>query len=336
MGTLEERVQKLTPQQRKLFEQKIAAMKNTNNKSKILLSLQEGDSSKRRPVFFLHPPLGVTGYFINVVRYLAPEQPAYGIQSPAFYNIRPPFDDMSDMAAYYLEAIRSVQAEPPYTLIGHSSGAYTAFEMALQLQEHKINIPTLFLIDQAAPIGPLGEIMDAFKDPNLTESNEALFLTTWLVSLIHNQALTFSLDDLKALSSVEEKYELVANFLKLAGFIPKSAGNDMVKTVLQMIANHAMADHKYHEKNTPEGSSTKYEGHMVLLRCTEETVWQGLGATSPPDTSEFSNWDKFCKGPIDVIGISNADHISMVLEQHCVKDIAEKLQPYINGTTLIK
>ena len=247
-------------------------MNKDKEKSKILLPLQEGDTTKRRPVFFLHPPLGVTGYFINLVRHLDDDQPAYGIQSPAFYKICEPFNDMSEMANYYLDAIKTVQAKPPYTLIAHSSGANIAYEMALQLKDHKKNIPTLIIIDQQAPIGQLDEIMNAFKDPKLTESDEALFLTTWLVSLIHNQELTFSLDDIKALSSIEEKYELVANFLKLSGFIPKNAENDMVKTVLQMIANHAVADHKYHEKYTPDGSETKYEGRTVLLRCTEETV----------------------------------------------------------------
>lgn len=335
MNTLEARIEKLTPEQRTLLEQKIKAMKKNDTKSKILLPLQEGDSLKKRPLFCLHPPLGVTGYFIKLVRHLDPEQPVYGIQSPAFYNIRDPFDDMSEMAAYYLEAIRTVQAEPPYTLIAHSSGAYTAYEMALQLKEHKQNIPTMIFIDQPAPIGPLDEIMNTFKDPNLTESDEVLFLTTWLVSLIHNQELTFSLDDIKSLSSLDEKYDLAANFLKQSGFIPKNADNDMVRTVLQMIANHAMADHKYHEKYTPDGSEVKYEGRTVLLRCTQETVWQGLGATSPPDTSKSSNWEKFCSGPIDVIGIPDADHISMVLEEHCVRDIAEKLQPYLDEVTPI-
>jgi thioesterase domain-containing protein len=333
MDTLEKRIDKLTPNQRKLLEQKMSAI-NTN-KSKILLSLQAGDISKRRPIFCFHPPLGVTGYYLNIVRHLNPEQPVYGIQSPAFYNIRDPFDSMEEMAAYYLDAIRTIQPEPPYAFMAHSSGSMIAYEMALQLKDHLNNIPLLILIDQPAPIGPLDEVMGAFMDPNLTESDEALFLTTWLVSLIHNQELTFTIVDLKSLSSLDQKYELVADFLKQAGFISKNTENDMVKTILQMIANHTIAEAKYREKYTPDVTEIKYEGRTVLMRCTEETFWKGFDLTSPIDTSDFSGWEKFCSGPIDVIGIPDADHISMVLEEHCVKNIAEKLQPYLDKITPI-
>jgi thioesterase domain-containing protein len=334
MDTLQERIKNLSPDQRELLERKMDIINKNKDKNKILLPLQEGIPSKRRPLFCIHPPLGVTGYFINMVRHLNPEQPVYGIQSPAFYNIRPPFDDMTEMADYYLKAIRSIQAEPPYFLIGHSSGANIAYEMAIQLQNEQKEIPIIVFLDATAPIGEQEQIMNAFKDPNLIESDEAMFLTAWLVSLAYGQNLTFSMEDLKSCNSLGEKYELIAGFLKGAGFIPANADNDMVKIVLQMIANHTIADTKYHERFTPGGADIKYKGQTVLMRCTEETVWQGFDIISQADTSESSGWEHFCSGPIDIVGIPDSNHITMIMEP-CVKDIADSLQHYLDKITPI-
>lgn len=335
MEKIEERISKLTPKQRELLNKKVNEMNTNKEKSKILLSLQQGDKNKRTPLFCIHPPLGVTGYFVNMVRYLNPEQPVYGVQSPAFYNIRSSFDDISEMATYYIEAIRTVQPEPPYFLIGHSSGANIAYEMAMQLQNEQLEVPVLVLLDATAPIGKQDAIMDAFKASNLDENDEAMFLTAWLVSLAYGQKLTFSIEDLTMCGSLDKKYELIAGFLKGAGFIPSSADNDMVKIVLQMIADHTIADTKYYEKYTPNGAEIKYQGRTVLIRCTEETVWQGFDVVSQPDTSKSSGWENFCKGQIDVIGIPESNHITMIMEP-CVKSIAEELQPYLDEITLIR
>ena len=332
MDATEKRIANLSSEQRKLLDKKSKAMKKNTRKSEILLTLQEGDPGKRRPIFFIHPPLGVTGYFLNVVRYLVPEQPVYGIQCPALLNIHDSFDSYEEMADYYLQAIRTVQPEPPYFLIAHSSGAYTIYEMALQLKKHRDNVPVLAVIDSAAPMGEIDAIMAAYDTPDLFENDEAMFVAAWLVSLAHNQELTFSLDELKSCRTVEEKYELMAGFLKQSGFIPMNANNGMVKVVLQMIANHTIADKKYFAKHTPDGSKIKYEGRTVLFRCTAETHWPGYEFTSPPDTSEFSGWEKFCSGPIDVIGIPDADHLTIVMEP-CVKSIADHLQTYLDEVT---
>ena len=50
---------------------------------------------------------------------------------------------------------------------------------------------------------------------------------------------------------------------------------------------------------------------------------------APPDTSKFSNWDKFCSGPIDVIGVPNSNHITMIMEP-CVQFLGERLQAYLD------
>lgn len=330
MTTLQERLEKLTPDQRKLFEKRLAADKKKAESKKIVLALQDGNSSGCLPIFCLHPPLGAIGYLINVVRHFPADQPVFGVQSPAFSNIRDPFDTMEEMASYYIQAIKSVHPQGPYLLLGHSSGAYIAYEMALQLQKAEEKVPLLVIIDQAAPLprkteGP--SIMDMFKSDDLYDNAEIQFFTAWAVAVVHNKNLPFTLEELQPLSN-ENRYVVIADFLKSAGFIPNSAGSDFVKTILKMYICHSRADETYKEKFTQQGPGKPYSGKLLLFRCTEETAYEGTDIIESVDTSPYSHWDQFCSSEIDVVGIPNSNHITMVIEP-CARDLANRLQPYL-------
>ena len=310
---------------------KIKSIKENNKIRKFTLTLQGGDPNQYKPIFCLHPAIGAIGYIINMVSHLKPAQPVYGIQSPAFSAVRDPFDDVVEMAAYYIKAIRVIQPDGPYILLGHSSGAYIAYEMALQLQKEHIEAPLLVILDEKAPLPrekTEASIMDIFNKDDLFESPEVMFFTAWAVSLAHGKKLTFSLEDLIPLST-EERYEKTTEFLKHADFVPPDATCDIIRVIMQMYSNHSKADGSYLEKFTNPEAIEQYTGKVVLFRCTEETSYEGTDITQPPDTSEFSGWDKFCSGPIDVIGVPNSNHITMIMEP-CVKFLGERLQSYLD------
>ena len=303
----------------------------SNKIRKFVLTLQGGDPDQYKPIFCLHPAIGAISYLINVVQHLNPKQPVYGIQSPAFGGVRDPFDKMEEMAAYYIHAMRVIQPDGPYMLLGHSSGAYIAYEMALKLQKERIETPLLVIVDEEAPL-PKEEIkatiMDIFKRDDLFESPEVMYFTAWAVSLAHGKKLTFSLEDLIPLSN-EERYKKTTEFLKHADFVSQDAPNDIVKVIMQMYANHSKADESYLKKFADSKMIERFTGKVVLFRCTEKTTYEGTGITDFPNTSEFSNWDKFCSGPIDVIGVPNSNHITMIMEP-CVRFLGERLQAYLD------
>nr|QLI61974.1 fatty acid synthetase 2 [Streltzoviella insularis] len=82
-----------------------------------------------KPVFMVHPIEGV----VDLLRSLATNVrgTVYGLQCTA----AAPLEDMTALARFYVTHVRSVQPEPPYTLLGYSFGASVAFEMALQLEQ---------------------------------------------------------------------------------------------------------------------------------------------------------------------------------------------------------
>ena len=68
-----------------------------------------------------------------------------------FNGDRAPHTTVEEMAAYYIDAIRTVQPEGPYHLGGHSLGGWVAFEMARQLRRQGHDVPLVAIIDTPVP-----------------------------------------------------------------------------------------------------------------------------------------------------------------------------------------
>ncbi|MEV4674741.1 amino acid adenylation domain-containing protein [Actinomadura sp. NPDC049382] len=103
-------------------------------------------SGSRPPVFFVHPAGGLAWPYLQFQRHLGPDQPAYGLQARAFTRSDLP-GSVAEMAADYLEQIRSVRPTGPYHLVGWSLGGLVAYEMAVRLQAAGEDVGLLALID---------------------------------------------------------------------------------------------------------------------------------------------------------------------------------------------
>ncbi|HSF38680.1 MAG TPA: amino acid adenylation domain-containing protein [Thermoanaerobaculia bacterium] len=110
----------------------------------VLVPLQAG-SPDVPPLFCVHPVGGEVVAYRELARRL-PGQTVYGLQSPG-----KPIEDLREMAALYVEAVRQAQPEGPYHLAGWSLGGVVAFEMARQLVERGERVDLLALIDTASP-----------------------------------------------------------------------------------------------------------------------------------------------------------------------------------------
>jgi acyl transferase domain-containing protein/thioesterase domain-containing protein len=79
---------------------------------------------------------GIGGHVINfqaVASSLGDDQPIYGLVPRGLEGTEPAHGQVEEMAAYYVEAIREIQPEGPYRLLGYSFGGIVAFEVAQQL-----------------------------------------------------------------------------------------------------------------------------------------------------------------------------------------------------------
>ncbi|HKB56962.1 MAG TPA: amino acid adenylation domain-containing protein, partial [Lacunisphaera sp.] len=107
----------------------------------------------RPPVFFVHGAGGGNLWtYTNLVPHLGPDQPVYALESRAMRG-GAEFTRVEDMAAHYIQEIRTVQPHGPYYLGGYCFGGNVAFEMARQLTQQGETIALLALLDSAPSDG---------------------------------------------------------------------------------------------------------------------------------------------------------------------------------------
>jgi amino acid adenylation domain-containing protein len=106
-----------------------------------------------RPLFCVaRPNANPLGYAFLASR-LGPEQPVYVLQRQARdldvspYAVPYSQEEYASMAAEYIEALRAVQPQGPYFLMGQCHGAHIAFEMARQFAERGEQVPVIVMLD---------------------------------------------------------------------------------------------------------------------------------------------------------------------------------------------
>ncbi|MDX3225470.1 non-ribosomal peptide synthase/polyketide synthase [Streptomyces sp. ME19-01-6] len=116
-----------------------------HNSLEVLLPLRTTGS--RPPVFCFHAGGGLSWRYAGLLRHLPPEHPVYGLQARAFSTpgYRPA--DIEEIAADFLERIRSVAPSGPYHLLGWSFGGLVAHAVATRLQEQGEEVGLLAMLD---------------------------------------------------------------------------------------------------------------------------------------------------------------------------------------------
>jgi acetoacetyl-CoA synthetase len=113
--------------------------------SSTLVVLREG--SHERPLFIAHSVNGTLLELWALVRGMDCDCAVYGIRVRGLREGEMPNSRVEEMAADYVEQIRSVQPHGPYTLAGFSLGGLIAFEMAQQLLQCGEKVELVALLD---------------------------------------------------------------------------------------------------------------------------------------------------------------------------------------------
>ncbi len=125
----------------------------------------------QRPLYLVHPVGGHVQYALALAHGLDADIPVYGLAATGFAAGETPVSTLPEMAARYIEAIRSVQATGPYRLAGWSAGGLIAYEMARQLSENGDAVEFVGLLDTAP---------DPWRHRPAEGWTEANYLRSWL------------------------------------------------------------------------------------------------------------------------------------------------------------
>lgn len=103
------------------------------------------------PFFCVHQAGGNAFAYFRLARAFRGRRPFHALQSRGLDGMQPPFESIEEMAAFYVDGIRTVQPAGPYLLGGHSLGGRVAFEMARQLEHSGARVACLAVLDVPAP-----------------------------------------------------------------------------------------------------------------------------------------------------------------------------------------
>jgi amino acid adenylation domain-containing protein len=278
-----------------------------------ILNEQAGETSKsplvvmqpngsRHPFFCVHPGSGRILGFHSLAQYMGEDQPFYGIQDPNTleYHEQGEFNHavpVEEMAASYIEAVKTVQPRGPYHLGGWSFGGYVAFEMAQQL------------VRQGEEVGLLA-ILDAWKSEDLKRPDDAELLAR----LCEEWELYISPEELRPLLP-PQRTRYIAERLKAANLVPGDVPLNWISFELNIFKSRLRVMEHYVFKT--------YQGRITLFLADELSSSQ-LKNIDQYLADPTRGWDRLSTEPVDVQFIPG-NHAKICSEPN-VKVLAEKLK----------
>jgi thioesterase domain-containing protein len=201
---------------------------------------------------------------------LGKEHPLWGLQARGFDDDEKPYDQTIAQAARdYIKAIKNVQLNGPYYLLGHSMGGTIAQEAAVQLEALGEKVANVFLLDST--------VSSLQPEANSKPENDKMF------ELLKAQLI--GMTDEEVPTEYDALFDLVQTKLEEQGVIPintpKAYGTSAIKTILrssELTKNH-----------TPSRCRTE----IIYFRATKDSA----GVT--PDDNLF-NWQPYSEKPVRI------------------------------------
>ncbi|OJT19745.1 hypothetical protein BO221_36000 [Archangium sp. Cb G35] len=250
----------------------------------------------RRPFFCVHPVGGNVLCYAELARQLGPDRPFYGLQSQGLVSSSPPpLERIEEMAALYVEAVRTVQPEGPYLLGGWSLGGVVAFEMARQLEQRGERVEVLALID------PSPAMASATPVPEDTGAQVASLFAMDLGQLGRMELPA----ELLAQGDSEALLRHLLEEGRKAGLLVPEVGLEQLRALRDVFTHNLRALHQYVPR--PIGSG------LTVLRASE----------SPDGDSQDRGWGTLARSGAQVLEVPG-DHYALLRAPH-VQVLAERL-----------
>ncbi|MFY9555779.1 MAG: amino acid adenylation domain-containing protein, partial [Blastocatellia bacterium] len=255
-----------------------------------IVRIQPGGS--RPPLFCVHPAGGGVLCYSDLAEHLGPDRPFYGLQARGHIDGQTTLDDVEEMAACYLEAIREVQPRGPYHLGGWSFGGLVAFEMAQQLQAVGESVGLLALFDTEAK----------------TESAHLEFDAAALIAESVSGHLPISIEELRSME-IGDQLSHVVNMAKQRNLLPPDFTGEQARRYVDVYRANWNAGQKYVPR--------VYPGKVTLFRASDKS--EEFIRRNPA-----RGWDKLAFGGVDIIAVPGS-HQSMIRNPNA-EVLAERLR----------
>jgi len=257
------------------------------------------------PLFFIHV-LGRGLKFCHpLVRYLSPDLPIYGLNAQIIDKKFAPANRVEDLAAFYIQEMRTFQPEGPYFLAGISFGGKIAYEMAQQLHSQGQKVAFLALLDTTAP-----KAMQKLPILERVSFHLSKFLQVGFAYLLDKSSSKVRAKLLRFQEKFTRQWKIIYSQLALKLGIDLS--NEMQDLIFQQ--ENFQASIKY----VPQ----VYSGSVTLFCAKDRKIGQSYSLDPK------LGWGDFVRGSLEIHEIPG-DHLGMLQEPN-VQILAEKLQACIS------
>ncbi len=282
---------------------------------------------EKTPFFCVHPGDGNVFYFTELARVLEESQPFYGLQA---YGLEPgtePLSDIRQMAAAYIETIRSVQPHGPYLIGGLCGGGTIAFEMAQQLQHSGETVPLLVLFDSLAPhmYNPIDEtrfFIGFARDFDGLSSSNLLPIFQQQRNVDPAEGVAGVRKDLERLDT-EERLRILWACARKAGILQPDVKLEYLTRVFNVYSGIYSGLLNY--------NAQPFDGRIVFFRALDEMIephedkpasicrWiedeTSLELVRKFRKTPFLGWDRYAVSPIELMDVPG-NHFTMLAQPH--------------------
>jgi thioesterase domain-containing protein len=255
------------------------------------------NSVDKSPIFCIHPGAGFGTVYRELANAFGTTRGIWGIQAKGLGDDAKPEVSIQKMATEYIDLIKSVQKQGPYTILGWSLGGIIAHEITAQLESKGDQVDNLILLDTQTS-APLEE---GFINISSEEATEKLF-EKWkqvMPKAVQNETRTH-----------KDRITFLKEQLIKDGLMPKNTPDEIADQVLlQLISN-----------------PTRLMGHTIRTIDAPLIVFKAeIRNELDEGTME---WERYTNGGIQEIPV-NVSHYRM-LDTKPAKIIARHLKKILN------
>ncbi|HEX8351781.1 MAG TPA: amino acid adenylation domain-containing protein [Pyrinomonadaceae bacterium] len=277
---------------------KIRPRRSGPSPSSTLVMLQPHGS--RPPFFCVHPAGANTLCYAELSRQLGEGQPFYGLQAPGLDGRDEPLTNFEELAALYVDAVRSIRPRGPYLLGGWSMGGPVAFEMAQQLRGQGQAVALLAVLDSHAP----GDAAAAIP----TDDETLLGMFAGNLGRRHG----VELEDLRG-RTFDEKLARLGHLAAETNALPAGSDPRHVERLFRVFKANIRALVEYEPR--------KYPGRVTLFRARQRFN------DSPSDP--LDGWGALASEGVE-LHVTPGTHYSMIDTPHA-RSLAGSLSACIEG-----
>jgi len=187
------------------------------------------DASAAAPKVFCVPGAGATiTCFMPLANAFGSSASVFGFQPRGLDGAMPPYTSVARAATVYVAAMRAMQRNGPYRLIGHSFGGWIAFEMAGLLLAAGESVLPIVLLDSEPPS------LERTYARHYSRVGTILKLAN-ILEVSTGKRMSLSRDDLESRDAKSQNFVL-AKRMRDVGLLPRTATEDAVWGLLRVLS----------------------------------------------------------------------------------------------------